>query len=359
MFTQVPGRDSPTIVAIPAKDEAERIAACLLALDRQTDRPDRVLLLVNNATDGTAAIARELSLACRLDVVTRDLPPDLASAGHARRLVMDLAAAHARPDAILLTTDADTVVAPDWIARNRAAVARGADVVCGRIVVDPVEAALIPAHLHDDDAREGRLTGLIDDLAWALDPEPHDPPPRHTEASGASIAVTAAAFARAGGIPLVRSGEDRAFVRTLWMRDAKVRHDPTIEIAVSGRIVGRAEGGMADAIRRRMIQQDEFADDQLEPAADAHRRYGLRARARRAWAGGLANPSLCHDLGLGAVAVVDALVKPHFGAAWAALEAVSPALRRRRVRFAELRREIAIAQTLLQRLSVPETMAAD
>lgn len=359
MFNPARGRDVSTIVAIPAKDEADRIAACLRAFDRQTDRPDAVLLLVNNGTDGTEAIARNLRLSYRLDIVARDLPPELASAGHARRLAMDIAAAHARPDTILLTTDADTVVPADWIARNRAAIARGADVVCGRIAVEPSEAALIPAHLHDDDARERRLIELLDALAWALDPEPHDPPPRHTEASGASIAVTAAAFTEAGGIPPIRSGEDRAFVRKLWMMDAKVRHDPTIEVMVSGRIVGRAEGGMADAIRRRMIQQDEFTDEQVEPAADAHRRYSLRARARRAWSGGLANPSLCHDLGLGPVAVVDALVKPHFGATWAALEAVSPVLRRRRVRFTELRREIAMAQTLLQRLNVPETMAAD
>ena len=178
---------------------------------------------------------------------------------------------------------------------------------------------------------------LLDEMAWRLDPEPNDPLPRHTEASGASIAVSVAAFHRAGGIPPIRSSEDRAFVRALWMLDAKVRHDPMIEVVVSGRIHGRAEGGMADAIRRRMVQQDEFSDEQVEPAADAFRRYGLRHRARRAWSGGLATTGLCRDLALPAPVVIEALAKSHFGAAWAALEAASPLLWRRRVRFTELR----------------------
>ena len=76
-----------------------------------------------------------------------------------------------------------------------------------------------------------------------LDPESHDPPPRHTEASGASLAVRAGILRLASGVPAIASGEDRAFVRLLWMMDAKVRHDPAIQVMVSGRIVGRAQGG--------------------------------------------------------------------------------------------------------------------
>jgi hypothetical protein len=41
------------------------------------------------------------------------------------------------------------------------------------------------------------------------------------------------------------------------------------------------------------------------------------------------------------------------------LEATSPVLQRRRVRFADLATEIAAAEALLRRLAVPETLAAD
>ncbi|HEX2941261.1 MAG TPA: glycosyltransferase family 2 protein, partial [Rhodopila sp.] len=51
----------PIVVAIPAKDEADQIGPCLTALQRQTTRPDTVLLLLNNCTDTTATVARALA----------------------------------------------------------------------------------------------------------------------------------------------------------------------------------------------------------------------------------------------------------------------------------------------------------
>jgi hypothetical protein len=351
---------SSTVVGIPARNEAERIGPCLIALNEQIQRPDAVVLMLNNCSDTTETIARALApgLSFRLDVISRNLPPAQSGAGYARRLAMALAAEQAGPDGILLTTDADSVASPDWIFRNVRALQRGADIVCGRAIIDPLEAAMIPAHLHADDEQECRLIALLDDLAWLLDPEPHDPPPRHTEAPGASLAVRAEAFCRVGGIPAKPSGEDRAFVRASWMMDARVRHDPMIRVTVSGRIVGRAEGGMADAIRRRIVQQDEFTDDQVEPAADAFGRYGLRQRVRRAWSGS-ADGALAGDLGVSRTRLAEALAHRYFGTAWAELEDASPILARRRVRFVDLPTEIAAAEALLRLLAMPETLAAD
>ncbi len=349
------------VVAIPARDEAERIGRCLRALNEQIRPPDAVVLSLNNCVDKTESIARALAPGLRfpLHLICHDLPPGQATAGHARRLVMQAAAARIGPNDVLLTTDADAVVPPDWVGRNLDAVRNGADVVCGRAMIDPVEAGMIPAHLHADDAQECRLIALLDDLAWLLDPEAHDPPPRHTEASGASLSVRADAFHRVGGIPAIPSGEDRAFVRALWMIDARVCHDPAIAVVVSGRVEGRAEGGMAEAISRRMVRQDIFTDQQVEPAADGFRRFSLRNRVRRAWTGS-PDTALAGDLALSRDAVRIALAHRFFGAAWADLEAGSPALRRRRVRFVDLAVEIAAAEALLLRCSpAPEILAAD
>jgi hypothetical protein len=148
-----------------------------------------------------------------------------------------------------------------------------------------------------------------------------------------------------GGVPAIASGEDRAFVRALWMMDARVRHDPAIRVTVSGRIEGRAPGGMADAIRRRIVQQDKFADEMAEPATDADLRYLLRERARRAWRG-LAEPGLAGYLALTEASVSIALSDRYFASAWAKLEATSPALQRWRVRFTDLPAEIATAERL-------------
>jgi hypothetical protein len=348
-------RDS-IVVALPAKDEAERIEACLLALAHQSRRPDAVILLANNCRDGTPVVAAGMApaLPYRLHVECRDFPMQHAHAGQARRLAMSLAGSHLSPDGILLTTDADAVVAPDWIERNCNAITAGADVVCGRVVLHPIEAALIPSHLRIDDELECWLTELLDHMANRLDPDPADPLPRHTEAAGASLAVTAAAFRRGGGMPALPSGGDRAFVRALARIDARIRHDPTVVVSVSGRMIGRASGGMADTIRRRMRQQDEFTDEQVEPAVDAYRRYDFRSRVRGAWRTRTLPPELAIDLGIRPDRLAHILSEPYFGAVWAHVEAGSPFLTRRRVRFSELPRQIDHALQLLEQVGDPD-----
>ena len=208
-----------------------------------------------------------------------------------------------------------------------------------------------PAALHADDALECELTELLDRIAFLLDPDPADPWPRHTEAAGASIAVTMDAFRRTSGIPPIATGEDRAFVKLLARMDARIRHDPTIRVTVSGRTSGRAEGGMADTMRRRINQQDEFADDHLEPPLDAYRRMDFRRRVRLAWrnvrAGRSPHADLAADLGMPGEQLGHLLSNRYFGAAWAQIELGSPFLLRRRVRFADLPRQIAYARELL------------
>lgn len=360
LATPLPG----VVVAIPAKNEADRIGPCLLALAQQTRHPDAVLLLLNGCTDRSSTVVRTLlpRLPYRLHVRSHMFPSATANAGHARRLAMQLAAELTNHDGVLLTTDADSVVARNWIERNLLALSAGADLVCGRVTLDPAEAALIPSHLHADDALECELTELMDRLAAWLDPDPADPWPRHTEQAGASLAVTVEAFRRVGGIPPLGSGEDRAFVRALLRMDARIRHDPTVTVSVSGRTLGRASGGMADTIRRRIGQQDEFIDDSVEPAADAYRRIDFRRRVRLAWreqpAARATTQELAVDLGMPGTLLEQILETPFFGTAWAEIEAHSPFLIRRRLRFADLPREIAYARQLLQQHTALETVCS-
>ncbi|HEX2943306.1 MAG TPA: glycosyltransferase family 2 protein, partial [Rhodopila sp.] len=271
-----------------------------------------------------------------------------------RRLAMAFAAAHAGRNGILLTTDADATPSPDWIARNLAALHAGADLICGRALIDPKDAGLIPPRLLADEALERELAEMLDSLAWTLDPEPHDPPLRHTEASGASLAITTAMFHKIGGVPAVPCGEDRALVRAVWEHDGRVRHDPGIAVTVSGRVTGRAVGGMAETLMRRMTRQDEFADEQVEPPQLAWQRYALRRRVRMCRLGG-SEAGLAEDLMISPEYLRHALRRPFFGATWAALEAASPVLVKQRVRFADLPEEIAMARALLP----ADMMAAD
>ncbi len=106
-LTFPPAESAPTslpyrcVVAIPVKDEAERLPACLAALADQRDGLGRpiereafgVVVFANNCTDGSAGLARtlrdELSLALR--VVEVSLMPGAPHAGAARRGAMDAA----------------------------------------------------------------------------------------------------------------------------------------------------------------------------------------------------------------------------------------------------------------------------
>jgi GT2 family glycosyltransferase len=342
-------------VAIPAHNEQDRIEECLRALALQ-EGPERhaVVLLANNCTDGTEDLARALlpRLPCKVYIERCSFPPAQATAGHARRRAMQLAAARTRAGGVLMTTDADSRVAPDWVAANLAAIRRGADVVCGRALIDPEEAVAIPEHLHADDAVECAYDRLLDAIHNAVDPDPADPWPRHTEHSGASIALRAALLDGCGGVPAVALGEDRAFLAALRRIDARVRHAPEVTVVVSGRLEGRAAGGMADTMRRRILQQDDLLDDRLEPALDCLRRAAARRRFAWVWRRRDGGAAMCLARRLGVSAArMDACVQARFfGAGWDTLEAASPVLARRLVPRAEVGNEVAMAQAVLRRL---------
>jgi GT2 family glycosyltransferase len=275
-------------VAIPVKNEADRIAACLTALSDQrglgadVQVPFDVVLFVNNSDDGTAEIATALAatLQFRLTVVTATLPPEDASAGGARRHAMEAAAQlleHRGGAGLLLTTDADSRVPPDWVAKTLAAIEAGADAVAGTIALDPDDEAALPAKLKARGALEAAYETLVCELEARLDPQPHDPWPRHPTESGASFALTLASFRAVGGVPDRALGEDRALASALRVGGFRVRHAPEVQVITSGRLVGRAEGGCADTMRHRIEEPNARCDEYLRPALDVLRQAKTRA----------------------------------------------------------------------------------
>jgi len=341
-----------SVVAIPAKDEAAHIEACLRALAMQSRRPAAVVVLLNNCVDDTAARIAALapSLPFPLDAPHVELPPARACAGWARRLAMQYAAVHAGSDGVLLGTDADSVADTGWVAACLDAIARGADAAAGIADIDPEDARRIPPALHEDDARECAYARELDEIAALIDPDPADPWPRHDQHSGANFAVTVRAWRRAGGIPPVRLGEDRAFFDALRRVDARIRHTSTARVIVSGRLLGRARGGMADTMSRRLTGSDQFLDPRLEPAEDAAFRAIWRRRLRAVWRGedrGIGPKDAAAALQLPEGDVVRFLSKPFFGAAWSAVEAHSRKLRRRRVPVSDLPIQAARAGLLI------------
>ena len=290
----------PAVVAIPVRDEVERIVDCLVALSSQLGAALGVLLLVNNTTDGTMGMVAECapSLACPVLAVEHTFTQDCANAGQARRLAMQRADELAPPGVPLLTTDADGRAYADWLSANLFHLRHGADAVFGRAEIDPDEARHIPPVLHQADAEECAYAAVLDEIASLIDPDPHDPWPRHTEHSGASICVSRAMFRWVGGMPGIPLGEDRAFHDALARAGARIRHASDVRVVVSGRILGRAKGGMADTIRRRLVAPDTMLDDALEPALDRVVRLRLRRKVRDALVGGTGLEALARRSGI-------------------------------------------------------------
>jgi GT2 family glycosyltransferase len=340
------------VIAVPVKNEEARLACCLAALAGQSVPPDHIFLLLNNCTDLSVEIAGTAAARDPRIVVSEvELPGPLATAGEARRLALAAAAELAGPDGIIITTDADCEPEADWIAKNVREIARGADVVCGAARIIPEPAHEKSGTLYFDLAREAMYATLLDEIAALVDPDPADPWPRHQQHSGASIAMTEAILHGAGGAPRVAAGEDRALIERFRLFDARIRHAPDIEVPVSGRLEGRAKGGMAESLSRRTRLPDKETDEALEPAVDAYRRVLARARLRNGNDRRVAE-TLARDLLIDPDVMAIAMRAGTFGGAWALVERLSPVLHRRRVKFVNLARETSQAMAIRDSIEV-------
>jgi len=269
-------------VCIPARNEVDRIATLLSALGAQdVDRPVRVALCVNNSDDGTARVAREAADRTRGRIILTleeiEFPQALAHAGSARRSAMDLGCRVLGTDvAWLLATDADCRPPETWISANLAAA--GPDrIVGGRIEIDPADPDCEPGvlALANRFALYWQHVRAIED---AIDPSEWDPAPRHGDHTGASLMMSVGLYRRAGGVPVIPTGEDRALVEAAVAAGGRLVHPASVWTRASPRRTGRAQGGMASD----MHMWAEARATQTDPLVPAFQHWRDRARWRRA-----------------------------------------------------------------------------
>jgi hypothetical protein len=290
-----PHAEMRACVIVPARNEEGCVRQLLAALTAQRDTRGQlldphtyeVLLLLNNCTDRTAEVARAFGrefprLALR--IAEAQLPAAQAHAGRARQALFDMAFERFqsldRPDGLILSTDADSRPAPDWIAQTEAEIAAGADGVGGRVILDPEERAALPSAVNRMFLLDIGYRRALEELHSLYAPDRHDPFPRHHQHFGASLAVTAAAYGRAGGMPSRRSSEDVALYRAIIKSGGKFRHSPRVKVTTSARIVGRATGGLADAIHWWSDQARDVAPVLVESATAANARLARLGRWR-------------------------------------------------------------------------------
>ncbi len=351
------------VIAIPARDEEERIEACLAALAAQTaDASFAVLLLANNCSDRTVELARGFGANAPFDLHIYDmrLMGAAAHAGMARRLAMNAASHLLDDEGVILSTDADSRVDPHWVHENLRELREGADIICGVICPDMAEGALLPSYVHERGLNEFVYERKATELETIIDPLPWDSWPRHRMETGASLGLRAGLYVEVGGVPDIQPAEDRALVALARRHGGTVRHSFAPQVITSCRLDGRARGGWADDLAERVRNPAGACHDVLEPALDFYRRAKWRGAMRRAW------PAL--DIAAWAKRLevetkfLASLRQFDFEDAWAELEAQSPRLARRPLRAPDIMRETQRMDRLLaaaRRLTnVPESETA-
>jgi glucosyl-3-phosphoglycerate synthase len=240
------------VVVVPARDEAQRIGACLLALARQrgvAQNSYEVIVVLDGCRDTTADVVREVGDSephLRVHVIVL---ADSRGVGRARRAGMDLACARllslGRERGLIASTDADSVVADDWLACQLALAHGGAHAIGGHIELHPHEqSGLAVEALQERERRAAaRMRVVLEQAQPAVSAE-------HHQFSGASLALTADTYRRCGGLPVRAALEDEALEQALQARGVPIHRSRSVRVSTSARTDGRAPRGLAQDLAR-------------------------------------------------------------------------------------------------------------
>lgn len=262
-------------ICIPARDEAGELPGLFDALDRLdagTAEAVHVCLLLDGCTDASAILAADYGATSRHRVRIGRAAVAPANAGRARRRAMAMGL-EVLTDGLLLTTDADSRPAPDWLAAMVAGLAQ-ADLVAGRIV----RRGDRPNRLQD------RLEAYYDALfalRRRLDPVPWEAEVTHHHAGGANLGVRATAYRALGGFEPLPSGEDARLLDDAARAGLRVRRDAACVVRTSDRRHGRAEHGLALSLRQ--LDDVGLAAIRVTHPDDAAWQYRMQAIARAAF----------------------------------------------------------------------------
>jgi len=213
-------------VVIPAHDEEDLLPACLAAVRRAarvvTGLPVTIVVAADACTDRTADLARENGAAV-VEIAAR-------SVGAAREAGVREALSRTRPldpeQLWLATTDADTLVPADWLARQLGYAAAGWDAVVGTVTVTD----------------------------WAEHPPEIPPlfygryataPGTHSHVHGANLGFRAGGYLAAGGFRPSPTAEDHALVESLTAAGRRVLRTTEVSVVTSARRRARAPHGFS------------------------------------------------------------------------------------------------------------------
>ncbi|WP_343241811.1 MULTISPECIES: glycosyltransferase [unclassified Streptomyces] len=221
-------------VVVPAHNEQLLLPRALNALEVARRHPAlagvRVVTVVvaDSCRDATAALARQAGAEV---VATTGRNPGAARAAGASHALEALGTPAA--GTWIASTDADSAVPPDWLARQAEYAAQGWEAVVGTVRVE---------HWPPDaDALAARFEEL-----YEVSRPPHGLPWDHPHVHGANLGVVAHSYLRVGGFSPLAVGEDRSLVAALECGGHRVLRTANLSVVTSARLRARARGGFGD-----------------------------------------------------------------------------------------------------------------
>lgn len=273
---KVPMAEPRVAICVPARNEAALLPALLdsvAALD--LGGVDAVVCIhLDSCDDSSAALLSGAALRLPISLHVGHGRQEQPNAGRARgaAMALGLATLGDRPDALLLSTDADSRPRRDWVQAAVHALTLS-DVAAGRVVSDAGGLQ----------ARVERYYDRLHAYRRAIDPVPWEPVNGTHHGGAANLAMRASTYGALGGFAWLPAGEDARLLDDAARAGFRVRRDPAMVVETSARRRGRAPGGLADALRAL----DVTGLPKLQHPDAAAWQYGRHAAARAAFGGDL------------------------------------------------------------------------
>jgi glycosyltransferase involved in cell wall biosynthesis len=220
-------------VLIPARDEEQLLPRCLRSVLEACRRLPKgvtsdIAIVADRSTDTTRDIAEDLIQ--RNGVV---IETNAGCVGTSRALAAEIALKRyrgPRERCWLANTDADCEVPTDWLIQQLALAEGGYGAVAGIVDVDSF------VEQNDSVPQRFRLTYLIHSDGT------------HPHVHGANIGIRADAYLESGGWRHLMTAEDHDLWQRLHRGKHRRRSDASLRVVTSGRRIGRAPNGFADAL---------------------------------------------------------------------------------------------------------------
>jgi glycosyltransferase involved in cell wall biosynthesis len=218
------------VIVVPAHNEASALPECLTAIAAaaaQADLPVTVVVVLDSCDDGSSALADRFGADVHFLEIEAHNVGKARAAGFAFAREQGLSG----PDTWYATTDADSRVDANWLARQLSA---DADMVLGVVRIANWRQIPVNAVRRYLRAYHAKIQpGLV----------------AHDHVHGANMGFAADAYWHVGGFDALTSDEDVDLVHRFEVTGYRIRRDTRLSVATSARQIGRAPAGFAAHLR--------------------------------------------------------------------------------------------------------------